>query len=561
MTLIYRYDNKRETYYYHNNLTAKTQWEHPLDEIYRDLVFKKRAESQSFSLGDPTEDATYNKDELLSYEEPAREPIKKLEPISLGARKKEIKLSPVKANSITGNEFNTNDVPTKLAKQMSEDRSFNRKIGLQMFNSFDDKREINVENSIITPEKGEFSLSGGGSMFLKSKKPPKSSPGESRNFAPSPEPSQQPRSILRERSYFENSKSLELDKSLGDKSEKDDDDKKSVRFNLDTTGDITFDFSEKSGSEEETKYPKNETANDVINVKLTQNKQKTRFTVSPVDESVLKDDDNEINNLKLVKPYPTDFIKPTLKVTNSLDNSDILHTSESEDDSVLKDKFLKKNKFLDPNNSFNETKKTIDKKEFTKENENDIDSIKTELWEEKNQEIELYKENLQKSHKHELERILQSEKLMYEDNIKKELENLRNEMKNRNVNALKIEKETFENQLEKKREEVAKELELEEEEFVKKIKESFEMKRKELETKYENKLLELEKELDIKHELNRTQIITDHNAILEQLKENHTVIIENLKREFTKEVCYVISFFFCMNISTYDLKLQVLELF
>lgn len=535
---ISRFDNKRETYYYHNNLTLKTQWEHPLDEVYRDLVVKKRAESQSFSLGDPTEDATYNKDELLSYEEPAREPVKKLEPISLGARKKDIKLSPVKSNNIVENDHTNIDVPTKLPKQKSEDRPFTRRIGLQMFNSFDDKKEANFENNLKTPEKGEFSLTGGGTMFLKSKKQNATSPSENRNYSASPEPIH-PRSILRERSYFENSKSLELDRSVGDKSEKDDDDKKSVRFNLDTTGDITFDFSEKSGSDEGSKHAKKESANDIINVKLKQNKQKTRFTVSPVDENALTDD-NEVNNLKLVKPYPTDFIKPTLKLTSSGDISDIIPTSESEDDSVLKEKFTSANientKFLKSTQTFKESHQLNETNTVSKKLEHDIDTLKTELWEEKNQEIERYKDDLQKSHKKELERILQTEKLMYEENIKKELENLRIEMENRNLNVLKQEREKFESHLENKRSEYEKEFALEEEKFIKTFKEKFEVKKQELEAKYENKLLELEKELDIKYELNRTQIITDHNATLEQLKENHNVIIENLKREFSKEV-------------------------
>lgn len=502
---------------------------------------KKRAESQSFSLGDPTEDATYNRDELLiSYEEPAIDPVKNLEPISLGARRKEIKLSPIKANgaAIRGESGLGGNVSPKLSKQKSEDRPFSRKISLQMFSSFDDKKELNLEN----PAK-EFALSGGGSMFLKSKKPQNgASPVENRSFVTSPEPTQ-PRSILRDRNNLESSKSLELDKSLGDKSEKDDDDKKSVRFNLDTTTDITFDFSEKSVSEED----KPNKPEDVINVKVTQSKSKTRFTVSPVEESALfEPKESELNNLKLVKPYPADFIKPTLKVTNSADNSDILHSSESDDDSVLKHLGSKANlspgtekpiKEKSRNSGLNQSQKNI----FKNEIEHDIDALKTEMWEEKSEEIELYKKGLQKSHKQELERILQEEKSIYETNIKAELENLRIEMENRNFSALKQARDKWENELEHKKLDLEKQLKADEEHALKKLKDELEAGSRKLQEEYENKLLELEKELDIKHELNRTQQITDHNATLEQLKENHCVIIENLKREFSKEVSNYIS--------------------
>lgn len=513
------------------------------------MVVKKRAESQSFSLGEPTEDATYNRDEIPSYEEPVLDSNKKIEPLLLGARKKEIKLSPIKTKNSLENE-NT-DLTPKLSKQKSEDRPFNRKIGLQMFNSFDEKKDSNFEPQMKNNEKSEFALSGGGAMFLKSKKQQTATtPSENRSFVTSPEPTQ-PRSILRERSYFENSKSLELEKSIGgDKSEKDDDDKKSVRFNLDTTtADITFDCSEKSGSDEENKNQKNESLNDIINVKVTQSKTKTRFVISPVDENSLNKNNNdqiEGNNLKLVKPYPTDFIKPTLKVS-TLDASDILHTSESEDDSVLKHLDSKGNlislideqNFLTPNTKDKSIRIIQEQRNKSKsENNLDIDTIKTELWEEKNEEIERYKEDIQKSHNQELERILKAEKLIYEEKIKKELEKLIIEMENRNINVLKQEKEKLENQLENRKTEIANEFKLQEQKLTETLEEQFETKKCEILEKYESKFLELEKELDIKHDLNRTQLITDHNATLEQLKENHTVIIENLKREFSKEVSF-----------------------
>lgn len=499
---------------------------------------------------------------MPSYEEPPNNGERRPDPPSLGARKKEIKLSPLKPK----NPDNSSDFPAspKLSKQKSEERPssniFTRRIGLQMFNSFDDKKELNYEKHPRNFDKNEFSLSGGGSMFLKSNTRKQSlTPSESKSMT-SPEPPL-PRSILRERSFLENSKSLEFDKSVGDKSEKEDDDKKSVRFNLDTNADITFDFSEKSGSEDEAKNNKN-TSNEVINIKITQNKPKSRFTISPVDESSLHKNEtnvNEGNNLKLIKPNPTDFIKPTLKITSSLDNSDILPTSESDDDSVLKNiptreklatktqsETIFENSLLSPDQITRPSSKQIriinnQKEKVRSRIENEIESLKTELWEQKNEEMEHYKENVQKSHKQELERILLAEKTTLEEKIKQELENLRIEMENRSTGTLKEERELLEARLKEKKSELQVNFEKEQEELSQKLTASFENEKQEIEKRHENKLLELEKELDVRYELNRTQLITDHNATLEQLKENHSVIIDDLKREFVAEVTLIAS--------------------
>ncbi|KAI4453136.1 hypothetical protein MML48_scaffold00021754 [Holotrichia oblita] len=130
---------------------------------------------------------------------------------------------------------------------------------------------------------------------------------------------------------------MEFPKS--DKSDKDDDDKKSVRFNLDNNPDITFDFSDKSLSDEELKDIKNE-ANEIINITIN-TKPKSRFIVSPVKdifdkyaEEEKKEEENdkkrESSNLRLIKPNPKDFIQPKLKSSESNDN-----LSDS-DDSMLK---------------------------------------------------------------------------------------------------------------------------------------------------------------------------------------------------------------------------------
>lgn len=41
-TFFYSFDEKLQTHYYYNEDLNKTQWEHPLDHVYRELVKKAR---------------------------------------------------------------------------------------------------------------------------------------------------------------------------------------------------------------------------------------------------------------------------------------------------------------------------------------------------------------------------------------------------------------------------------------------------------------------------------------------------------------------------------------
>lgn len=168
IALHFSFDDKSKSYYYYNNITKKTQWEHPLDDIYRGLVKKARTESQSFSLQENREDATYVTDDILSIEEPILStPQKKLEPLPIGPRKPDIRLSPLK---LSPNTSPKRDV--KLLKQKSEDlAAVPRKLSLG-FNSFDNGIDM-FDKHPRSIDKSELKLIGGGSMFLKSntKKP------------------------------------------------------------------------------------------------------------------------------------------------------------------------------------------------------------------------------------------------------------------------------------------------------------------------------------------------------------------------------------------------------
>ncbi|KAJ8942918.1 hypothetical protein NQ314_009893 [Rhamnusium bicolor] len=143
---------------------------------------------------------------------------------------------------------------------------------------------------------------------------------------------------------------MDFDKlSIFDKSEKDDEDKKSVRFNLDNNTDIGITFSDKSSSEEELiNSDKNHKVEDIINVKVTPNK--SRFTVAPVLESLIKS-----SALKLIKPNPADFIKPKLTINKSSD-------SDEDTKSIEKVAINNVETFFDSDNSISSlSEKIIDK--------------------------------------------------------------------------------------------------------------------------------------------------------------------------------------------------------
>lgn len=322
---------------------------------------------------------------------------------------------------------------------------------------------------------------------------------------------------MREKLTIEHSKSLEFDKlSAYDKSEKDDEDKKSVRFNLDNNTDIGITFSDKSSSEEEL-MTSDKKIDDIINVKLTPSK--SRFTVSPVVEPAS-------GSLKLIKPNPKDFIKPKLTLSKG---------SDSEDDTKSIEKVPVNNvsDFFDSDNSSSEHGKikirSLRKPEQKAEKK--VEALKQKIWEEKNEELAKFQTDLQKSHKEELKRLLEEEKQNQDEVLKTEIKKLKSDVEISHQNTLK----DVEMKLKEKLEKVRLDLEENVKEDEKRLKDQFDMRREELEKYYEDKLVETEKDLAEKVDKTKEEITFTHNANIEQLKQNHSILIEELKREFKIE--------------------------
>lgn len=117
------------------------------------------------------EDHTYTKEDLQSYEEtlpkplsyakPPLSPVKKLEPINLGARKKDIKLSPVKIKSKSMQDFGQKNAEFIFERTGS---GFGRRKGSK---DAGDEKTGDIKNFLLkndkhpnTIEKGELTLSG-----------------------------------------------------------------------------------------------------------------------------------------------------------------------------------------------------------------------------------------------------------------------------------------------------------------------------------------------------------------------------------------------------------------
>ncbi|XP_072386494.1 uncharacterized protein Cep164 isoform X2 [Diabrotica undecimpunctata] len=506
------YDDKSKSYYYYNNLSKKTQWEHPLDDIYRGLVKKARTESQSLSIHDNREDATYVTDDILSLDEPVSNvPSKKLDPVPTGTKKKltPLKLSP---NASPKKDF-------KLFKQKSEDFNVGPKKLSLGFSSFDDEKE---SASIFDrhPRSMELKVMGGGSMFLKSNTLRKNSDVGINSLSTKTEISQdlqQPRSILREKNSMEHSKSLEFDKLIVDKSEKDDDDKKSVRFNLDNNTDIGITFSDKSSSEEELATSDKNKPEDIINIKITPSKN--RFSVHPVLEPL------KPTSLKLIKPNPKDFIKPKLTLNKGSDSDEETHSLEKtgiDHPDVL----------FESENSESSSEKIAEKsKKLEVKAGKKVEQLKQDIWEEKNKEILKFKSDLETSHKQEVKRILEDEKIKQDQVIQEEVKKLKEEWNLEHKSAIDEEKTKMNEKLDNLKTELECKIKIEEE----KLKDNFESKKDELEKYYEEKLVDIEKELAEKVEKNRDELVFTHNADVDQLKQNHSIIIEELKRQFDAE--------------------------
>lgn len=140
------------------------------------MVTKVRSGSQASFDEDSKahEENTYTKEDLHSFEEslpkpppiakPILSPLKKLDSISLGARKKDIKLSPVKIKSKSMQDFSQ-----KSNEFLYDNNTFTKRRGSRtnIFDDSDNEKSTDSKNFLLkndkhpnSIEKGELTLSG-----------------------------------------------------------------------------------------------------------------------------------------------------------------------------------------------------------------------------------------------------------------------------------------------------------------------------------------------------------------------------------------------------------------
>ncbi|KAK9873049.1 hypothetical protein WA026_020784 [Henosepilachna vigintioctopunctata] len=503
------------------------------------MVKKARADSHSISLGEPTDDATYARDDLPSYEEPpfstASHLPKKLEPLFSTLKLNE-KTSPRRLRKSPTIDLNGSPRhEPKFVKQKSEDHILiNKKFALSTTNSSCD--DTFDKHPRLFDTKSELKVSGGGSMFLKSNTK-KNNDTPDVNLALDSQKPTEKKSILREHLAV-NIKDFDLDLSTKsdnlyineptDKNEKDDktedDEKKSVRFDLQSKN--KFNYSDESLSDEELSSKKN--INPVLQVSLSSlGKSKSPFALAIENEVLTKPPLPTNKKLKAIKQNCGGFAKPSLIRTKS---------SESEDDSPRSGKIKNitiEEIDLDSDNSTDSPDERISKRstELERIMDRKVEKVKEKLWKSKNEELVKFQENLEDSQREELRRIIDREHEVQENKVMEALAKIRTEIDNRNMKILADEEVSLNEKLETLKSEQTNNFRKEEE----RLKQQFELKKEELEKYYEEKLAEIETNLADNVEKNRDELLMSHKSTIDQLKENHNIIIDQLKKELRLE--------------------------
>ncbi|XP_063237457.1 uncharacterized protein LOC134539391 isoform X2 [Bacillus rossius redtenbacheri] len=296
------FDKNVQAWYYFNSATRQSQWEHPLDGVYRSLV--KKARSESISSAGEDDSKTSAKEELKSYEEPADPSVDATSRTmdsskSMSLRKANIQLNPLKKFSPTEPASRRGRLPGDDASAPAPPRVDLTVSTAALFEAeLRPKKEIPSPTARIDIDKmtvvdagarrdklqsaqekhprgmtgrGELTLTGGGSIFLKSRdRPEPQSPGQ----APAPTPAEEgdgqpsievvcsqdggdmPKGILRDQKSAPARPLWDVDPHLMSAEEKQmwrrqelEEERKSVRFNLDKALDIHFTVSESDRSD------------------------------------------------------------------------------------------------------------------------------------------------------------------------------------------------------------------------------------------------------------------------------------------------------------------------
>ncbi|XP_059482656.1 centrosomal protein of 164 kDa [Neocloeon triangulifer] len=476
------FDHRKKAWYYFNYENGTSQWEHPLDGVYRDLVKKTRQESLS-SGGD---DISSLKDDLKSLDDASS--LSKGGYVGSGAllRRATTQLGPLKnmpsklepifmvdQNNLLSPNFKMTPRPPPSPTPLSSEGG-----------------DISVKDEPpqkTAPGRTELKVSGGGSSFLK-----KVAPQPSTDTSSSEGVEDKAVTVIKG-STLEPTRGILRDKSpqrilqdgISDKISDGEDEKKSVRFNLVEGAGVQIRVFEEEDSES----------------KETELEEKQLVTIEPVKEM---------------------FQKPDFDFMAELDDEE-----EDEEDVWIFDKNLKVETDLNKNQSSN-----VVIEEILSENDNGVEvnanfeTQQQKLQIEMDERIFKVKESLEKQEAESINKLVEAKEAM----VRQMEVKIEAELKNREKNI----REGAERTLEKLRDELASTMEkqlsaIKVEKQVAIDLEKSEMK-KYRETLAAN-LAHLKSELDLEFETkflkNKAELEKEHEEKLNSLRDQFDSTLKN----------------------------------
>ncbi|XP_071441917.1 centrosomal protein of 164 kDa-like isoform X2 [Hetaerina americana] len=562
------YDEEIQGYYYYNTKTHQSQWEHPLDEVFRNLVKKSRSESLS-SAGDE-DSKTSAKEDLKSFEETVSSEIlsKTMDSFKSGlacgdksGSKKSIgQIMPLRSSAKL----------TPILSPLSEERPPSILFKVKKEKKLMKAPELHSKAA----KRAELTLSGGGSNFLRKFSGTATTPPEEGDESPvlpqvkvvvtapaSGEEEIYPKSILREKSptklWDVDPRDMTVEeKSLWRKQELEEE-RKSVRFKLEEELQINFQLPEDNDELEDVDEVEEAigggsdwTSDDEIREeeemisKMRALAAKETTTIQEEDEEA--DEDNDVVSQK-----------PTALVVNL---SEKVWSDNGPEDSPKEqtdqiEEISKNPRYSDPDPRINdEVEEPSPCNDVTDSLNKEKERLQQELRETLEADIEILKKEHQgsiKTIKEEHARVLQKikhELLVEEENhkltltleMKKRLDTFEESLKKEEEDRKKEVRDSFNQSLKKLEEELEtlkaehlKNLEIEQE----KLKKSFSLELEEIiSNEKESNKSELDQRLQSLREEMSEQASKEVETLKEQLSIESKTRLKTIENEFKKEM-------------------------
>ncbi|GAB0098964.1 uncharacterized protein DMENIID0001_147770 [Sergentomyia squamirostris] len=562
------YNKQKKAYYYFNVITKTTQWEHPLDVIYRSLVEKARSRgftdlSEDSGIRSLQENEQVVKPaETTNLPKPPDPPVVEQKP-----DKMERHLAPLpKRPGWDLQSLSKRPLPPTPGQQ----------IGLEM-----PKPQLKELPKPITADKAPvrgFTLSGTGSIFLKSKKIEGSEtsvtkPIDIEKIKPSFLDQHLPtnngmKGILRDSSLSDVRKPLGQD--ISHQSEISD--RKSVKFNLTETAaprelpEVIASGSSTSSSED---LAAGEVEEDNWDFNMSDEGEEDgvrQVTVQPVNRvTVIKPAQKtpdlprpsssrgpsltrsfSVSVPEEPKDKPDNDVKPLYEesdsesAANSVKNTNFpTITVESdplmmqEDRRMIVDQMIQD---LDKFRTHIDQEKRLEEEKIRREMRMELEAMKKEIAQKNKSELNLFElESTKVSNRKELEDLIVHENRRFINDKEESIKKLKKNHEDKLTQLIREHETIFQESLEKKR----RELEESHRERISRVESDMEAQlkhlREEIEASHRNSLEEFREKLKSDFEEKRKIISAEHRSAVETLQKNHSEILQELERDLKTE--------------------------